>query len=132
MPAQRSSGGLSYFVFGVLYVVLLAAVISGCLYARSWAISTYGTSEAQAQWNAWRTDAAKFATEGPVNRRIPKSDKPPALILATTYFGVCLSIALVLTTVLYGTVVFFMQGVVIQGSRKLPASGSAFPRQESP
>jgi hypothetical protein len=112
VPAQRSSGGLSIFLYGVLYVALLAVVGGGSFYARSWAISVYGSPAAQAQWDAWRKDAARLATEGPVNRRVPKSDKPPALVLATTYFGVCLTIALVLTTVLFWTVAFFVQGVL--------------------
>ena len=112
MPAERSSGYLSYAVSGVLYVVLLACVVGGSFYARSWAIATYGSPQAQAQWDEWRAEAAKLSTEGPVKRRVPKSDKPPALILATTYFGVCLSIAIVLTTVLYGTAAYFVLGVM--------------------
>lgn len=112
MPAERSSGYLSYGVYSVLYVLLLAAVIGVSYYARSWAIAVYGSPQAQAQWNQWRVGAEKLSAEGPVKRRVPKSDKPPALVLATTYFGVCLTIVLVLTTVLFATAVYFVQGVL--------------------
>ena len=112
MPEERSSGYLSYAVYGALYVLVLSGVVGGCLYARSWAVSIYGTPKAQAEWNEWRAGAEKLSTEGPVKRRVPKSDKPPALVLATTYFGVCLTIAMLLTTVLFATAVYFVQGVL--------------------
>ena len=111
MPAQRSSGLLAYVVLGVLYALLLGGVIAGSLYARSWALTVYGSPQAQAQWNEWRTEAEKLSSEGPVKRRAPKSDSPPALVLATTYFNTCLGIALVLTTVLFAAAAFFVHGV---------------------
>lgn len=124
MPAERSSGYLSYAVYGTLYVLVLSGVVGGGLYARSWAISVYGTPAAQAEWNEWRAGAEKLSTEGPVKRRVPKSDKPPALILATTYFGVCVSIAVVLTTVLFATAAYFVQGVLRSPTRVLNESPS--------
>ena len=112
MPEERSSGYLAYAAYGALYVLVLSGVVGGCLYARSWALSVYGTPEAEAEWNEWRAGAEKLSTEGPVKRRVPKSDKPPALVLATTYFGVCVTIAVLLTTVLFATAVYFVQGVL--------------------
>ena len=112
MPGVRTSGYLAYGVYAVFYVLLLAGVVGGSLFARSWAISTYGTPQAQAQWEKWKAGATKLSTEGPVKRRVPKSDKPPALVLATTYFGVCLTIVLVLTSVLFATAAYFVQGVL--------------------
>lgn len=112
MPAERSSGYLSYTAYGMLYVLLLAGVIGGSFYARSWAMTVYGSPQAQLQWDEWRAGAEKLSTEGPVKRRVPKSDKPPALVLATTYFGVCLTIVLVLTSVLFATAAYFVQGVL--------------------
>ena len=120
MPAERSSGYLAYGVYAVLYVLLLAAVIGGSYSARNWAISVYGSPQAQAQWNEWKAGAAKLSTEGPVKRRVPKSDKPPALVLATTYFGVCLTIVLLLTSVLFATAAYFVQGVLRSPSREPP------------
>ena len=112
MPAERSSGYLPFAAYGVLYVLLLAGVVGGSFYARAWAISVYGSPQAQAQWEEWRAAAAKLSSEGPVKRRPPKSDKPPALVLATTYFSICMTITLVLTTVLFATTIYFVQGVL--------------------
>jgi len=112
VPAKGSSGYWPYVVYGTLYVLLMGGVVGGSVYARSWAISTYGSPQAQAQWNEWRAGAAKLSTEGPVKRRVPKSDQPPALVLATTYFGICLTITLILTTALYGATVYFVHGVL--------------------
>lgn len=120
MPAERSSGYLSHAAFSALYLLLLAAVIGGSYYARSWAIAVYGGPQGQAGWDQWRAGAEKLSTEGPVKRRVPKSDKPPALVLATTYFGVCLTIVLVLTTVLFATAVYFVQGVLRSPGREPP------------
>ena len=111
MPAERSSGYCAYVVLGVSYALLLTAVLGGSFTARAWARSVYGSREAQAQWQKWRAGAAKLSSEGPVQRRVPKSDQPPALVLATTYFGICLAIVLVLTTVLFATAAFFVHGV---------------------
>lgn len=111
MPAERSSGYFAYAVLGTLYALLLGGVIGGSFYARTWAISVYESPEAQAEWEEWREGAARLSIDGPVKRRAPRSDKPPALILATTYFKTCLTIALVLTTVLFATAAFFVHGV---------------------
>ena len=112
MPAARSGSNRVWVAGGVGYLLLMGAVLAGSFFARNWAIDTYGSPQAQAQWDQWRAEAAKLASEGPVKRRVPKSDKPPALILATTYFGVCLTIALVLTTVLFWTATYFAVGVI--------------------
>ena len=104
---------LSDFVWLALYVVLVAAIVGGFFYARGRAITVYGTEQAQTQWDTWREDAKSQADgKGPVTRRVPKSAEPPALVLMRDYFGVCLVIALVLSSVLFGTLVFFVRGVL--------------------
>ncbi len=112
MPSERSSGYWTWAVYGILYLLLLGGVIRGSFFARSWAISVYGSPEAQAEWQAWRSGAEKLSNQGPVKRRVPKSDQPPAMVLATTYFGICLTIVLALSTVLFATAVYFVQGVL--------------------
>ena len=63
MPAERSSGYWSYAVYGALYVLVLSGVVGGGFYARSWAISVYGSPEAQAEWDKWRAGAEKLIHE---------------------------------------------------------------------
>ena len=53
---------------------------------------------------------------GPVKRREPKSLEPPALVLMRDHFAVCLGLALLLSTVLFGTFMFFVRGALASGS----------------
>lgn len=104
----------SFSLRGLLaYITVMAAVLAGCIYARQKAIAIYGTPEALAQWNTWREAAGKQAEGiGPVKRRTPKSDKPPALVLMTDYFGICVGIALVLSSILFATTMILARGVM--------------------
>src|SRR5688572_6039113 len=95
------------------YLALVAAVVSGMFYGRQQALAIYGTADAQAEWDAWRDKAKQLAEEsGPVKRRVPKSAAPPALVLMRDYFGVCLGLALVLSTVLFGTLMLLVRGAL--------------------
>jgi hypothetical protein len=90
---------------------MAAAVIGGMVRMRAMAIEVYGTAEAQAEWDTWREDAEKMAEQpSVVKRRAPKSVQPPALVLMRDYFGVCLSGALVLSTVLFATFMMLVRG----------------------
>ena len=95
------------------YVAMVAAVVVGMLQMRSEAMALYGTAEAQAEWDAWREDAKKMAEQpSVVKRRAPKSVQPPALVLMRDFFAVCLSGALVLSTVLFGTFMILVRGAL--------------------
>jgi UPF0716 family protein affecting phage T7 exclusion len=101
------------------YLLLVGAVVAGVFFARQQALATYGTADAQAEWDAWREDAKRLAEEsGPVKRRVPKSPAPPALLLMRDHFGVCLGLALVLSTVLFGTFMLLVRGAM--ASRREP------------
>jgi hypothetical protein len=52
---------------------------------------------------------------GPVKRRVPGSLEPPALVLMRDHFAVCLGFALLLSTVLFGTFMFFVRGAMWSG-----------------
>jgi hypothetical protein len=99
-----------------LYVALLVAVVGGLFFARQRALIAYGTEEAQSEWDAWRDDAKKLGG-GPVVRREPKSAEPPALVLMRDYFAVCLVIAVALSSVLFGTLVFLVRGALSTSSK---------------
>ena len=99
----------------ILYGAMLAAVVLGMQRMRAWSQSTYGTTAAQEDWDAWREEAAKHSgedgdVEGPVERRTPKSDRPPALVLMDDHYGVCVGFAILLSTVLFATLVFMFVG----------------------
>jgi hypothetical protein len=95
------------------YVAVLALVAGGIFYSRAQALATYGTLAAQDEWDQWRSDAKEMTTgAGPVKRREPKSLEPPALVLMRDHFTACLGLALVLSSVLFGTFMFFVRGAL--------------------
>lgn len=97
----------------VAYAVLLAAVVGAMVRVRSDVAKVFGTQAAQAEWNTWRADAKQLSDgAGPVKRRVPKSVEPPALVLMRDHFAVCLGLALLLSTVLFGTFMFFARGAL--------------------
>ncbi len=100
-------------LFALGYVVCMAAVVWGMLRFREQAVATYGTPEAQADWQTWRDAATQEANnEGPIKRRAPESDQPPALVLMDEYFPACLGLALLLSSVLYGATALMIYGAV--------------------
>lgn len=106
-PFQFSVGWL------LVYVAAMALVTTGLAYGRAQLLKTYGTLEAKAEWDAWRKDAKDMAEgAGPVKRREPKSLEPPALVLMRDHFAACLGLALLLSTVLFGTFMFFLRGAL--------------------
>ena len=95
------------------YFTMLALVIGGLIYGRQQALAVYGSQQAQSDWDQWRGDAKKMAEQpGPVKRREPKSAQPPALVLMRDRFAVCLALAVVLSSVLFGTFMIFLRGAM--------------------
>jgi hypothetical protein len=95
------------------YIAVVAFVLGGLFYGRAKALATYGTLAAQADWNQWRDDVRKDAkTSASVERRVPKSAEPPALVLMRDYFLVCLVGAVLLTSVLFATFMVLIRGAL--------------------
>lgn len=106
-------------LWACMYVAFISAIVAGTFYGRRQALATYGGAAAQVEWDAWREDAQRLADEsGPVKRRAPKSAEPPALVLMRDHFAVCLGLAVVLSTVLFGTLMLFIRGALT--SRRVP------------
>jgi hypothetical protein len=109
MPNRFSPADLLWLV---LWVALLAAVVAAMFYVRQVVLQSAG-AEAQQNWEEWRESVKEGqGKEGPVQRRVPKSNEPPAIVLLRDHFQVCLVIALALSSVLFGTFVLFVRGVM--------------------
>jgi hypothetical protein len=95
----------------LIFLTMIAAVIGGLFVARRQAFVVYGDRAAQTEWDAWREDAKELSKgTGPVARRAPKSASPPALVLMRDYFGVCLILSVLLSSVLFATTLAFIRG----------------------
>jgi hypothetical protein len=98
-------------VWLLAYVATMALVCGGLAYGRANLLAAYGTDQAKADWDQWRTDAKEMSSgDGPVKRREPKSLEPPALVLMRDQFAACLGLAVLLSSVLFGTFAFFLRG----------------------
>ena len=95
------------------YLVLLSAVIGSMFWERHAVLSELSTAESKADWESWRTDVRQQQTNpGPVERRIPKSDEPPALVLMRDYFTVSMFGATFFTSILYWIMAWFITGAL--------------------
>jgi hypothetical protein len=104
---------LASLLWALSYLAVLAAVVGALVKARRDVVRVYGTPAAQVEWDTWRTDAKKMAEHpAPVKRREPKSAEPPALVLMRDHFASCLGLAVLLSSVLFGTFMFFIRGAL--------------------
>ena len=94
------------------YMVLVGTVLGSMYYLRQSSIADLSSSESISEWQSWREDVRhQQANGGPVTRRIPKSDEPPALVLMRDYFMVLLVGALLFSSVLYWVMAWFLTGI---------------------
>ena len=104
------------------YLICMLLVVWGMQRARQFATATYGTADAQSEWDAWRqaasrdTGAGQPVTTG-VQRRLPKSEAPPALVLMRDYYTSCLVFALLMSSALFGTLMIAVRGIFERGDR---------------
>ena len=85
-----------------IYLASMSAIVAGLIAVRRQTIAALDRPKARAEWQAWKEAAKKQAQgPGPVQRRPPKSDEPPQLILFRDHFGAVVTSAVALTTCLF-------------------------------
>ncbi len=95
------------------YAVLAGLVVWSMFAARDRALEQLSTPQSVGDWQAWRADVEQQQTNpGPVQRRVPKSSEPPALVLMRDYFAVSLAGALLFSTLLYWVLAWFVSGML--------------------
>ncbi len=100
-------------VWFVGYLALMTAVIGAMLWQRQQVLATMSTSTALEEWKTWREDViAQQSKPGPVERRVPKSSEPPALVLMRDYFTVSLLGATLFTSLLYWIAAWLITGAL--------------------
>jgi hypothetical protein len=110
------SGRQFGWLASVAYLLTMVALVAGMLWARNWVEHVYSDPAAQSNWQAYRESMAQEADDAaaPVRRRVPQSAEPPALVLMRDYFGVCLAIAVVLSSALFGTLALMTAGLLVR------------------
>jgi hypothetical protein len=95
------------------YVALAALIVGSMFWVRHTVLTEFSTDEAVADWRTWQADVREQQTNpGPVARRIPRSDEPPALVLMRDYFTVSLFGATFFTSLLYWVMAWFVTGAL--------------------
>jgi hypothetical protein len=102
----------AFWVF--LYVGLMVLIVVALQRSRSYALRDFSSDEAQAQWDTWRNDVAKSTEQpGPVARRLPRSAEPPTLVLLRDHYGVVLTGALLMSSLLFFSFAFFCRAILL-------------------
>lgn len=103
----------TWLVWTCLYLATMASVGGSMVWTRQRLLSQYSTPQAQQAWDTWRRDVQRQSQpHAPVQRRVPESDRPPVLILFSEHFAACLLLALILSSALFFTFAFMIQGVM--------------------
>ena len=96
-----------------LYLILIAGMSGGLLLARSQVLGRLDDDVSQEAWEQWRQAAERQSAErGPVTRRPPAATEPPTVLLLRDHFGACLTLTLLISTVLFATLAFMIRGVL--------------------
>jgi hypothetical protein len=96
-----------------LYVILIAGMSGGLFLARSRVLGRSDGDISQEDWEQWRRAVDRQSAEGgPVTRRPPAATEPPTVLLLRDHFGACLTLTLLISTVLFATLTFMIRGVL--------------------
>lgn len=113
MFSKMRAGPISNLLWLLAYATTLAAVVYSLHRTRQWVGREYSTDSAQQEWDEWRAEAERQAKgAGPVQRRVPKSDRPPVLVLMTDYYRTCLAAAVIFSSALFFTLMFMVRGAL--------------------
>jgi hypothetical protein len=97
--------------------MLVSGVVATMFWARGTAIRDLSSPQSLADWRTWREDVRQQQSQaGPVERRVPKSEEPPALVLWRDYFGVLVSGAVLFISALYWVIAWFVRGMMVRPS----------------
>lgn len=98
----------------ILYALVMTGIVWGMFSMQQWTEATYGNAAAETEWQDFRDAVAETVEQGgPVQRRIPASEKPPGLVLLSDYFIQCTTIAVLLSSALFATFALLIKGVMV-------------------
>lgn len=100
-------------LFLATYVLLMVGIAWAMFAARARLAPRFAGDQRKQEWSQWREAVQQGdADMGRVKRKVPRSQEPPTLVLLRDHFAVCLIGLLGISSVLYGSVVFMLRGVL--------------------
>lgn len=109
--SQRVGRWWRWWIVG--YVVMVCAVAGTMFRLRRSSVPDLSSPKAISAWQSWREDVREQRTNpGPVERRVPKSDEPPELVLMRDFFAVLMVGALLFSSLLYWIMAWFVTGIL--------------------
>lgn len=107
-------GARRFWIVSVLiYLGGLIAIIAFMQTMRGELIEELSTPEAIAAWQKWKADAANPDGKlGPVERRAPKTDEPPTLVLMRDHYAPILATVLTFYTLLFAFGALVTRGIM--------------------
>ena len=98
-------------VWILLYAGMITTIVVVLLGVRQQVQQDAQDPVAQQHWLDWvKTAQEQSSSDGPVQRRAPRSDAPPLTLLMDRYFVACLVASCLFATALFATLVFMIQG----------------------
>jgi hypothetical protein len=96
------------------YLATIGVMVWLLVGARQRIIARLSDPVAKAQWEAYKQQEAlrQADPEAPVQRRLPKSEEPPALVLLRDHFAAVLTAALVMSSLLFAFLAFALRGAL--------------------
>jgi hypothetical protein len=111
------------------YLVFVTGMAGGLFYARSRVLGGLDSAASQDAWQEWRQEAERqSAGGGPVVRRPPTATEAPTVLLLRDHFGTCLTLTLLISTVLFATFAFMIRGVMFGPKLQLHHDAEQHPR----
>lgn len=95
---------------------MMSALVGAMFWARQSAISQGSSLTSVPDWKKTRDEMREEQSRhGPVERRLPKSEEPPALVLMRDYFVILMMGALLFSSLLYWIIAWFVTGILKSG-----------------
>ena len=95
------------------YIVIVSTIVGAMFWLRQSAVADLSSPNSVADWQEWRQDVhEQQKSRGPVERRVPKSEEPPELVLMRDFFGVLMIGALLFSSLLYWIIAWFATGIL--------------------
>ena len=96
------------------WLLLLALLTAGLVVTQRRVVESLDRPEAKAQWQLWKQEAERQTKlgAGPVQRKAPRTNEPPALILMRDHFTAVWGCAALLASCLYAFLATALRGAV--------------------